>query len=69
MDVGNVRDIIGDADIVTESSVEGLVEGVLSISDKEELQKRSQAGRERIDNYRAANIIPKFEALYYSTSF
>jgi glycosyltransferase involved in cell wall biosynthesis len=65
-DVGSVKDIIGDAGVVTESSIEGLVDGVLSIFDTEELQKHSQAGRKRINNYRSTRIIPKFEDLYRS---
>jgi len=65
-DVGSVRDIISDAGIVTESSIEELVDGVLSIFDAEKLRKHSQAGRKRINNYRSTRVIPKFEDLYRS---
>lgn len=63
-DIGSVEEIIESAGIVTEESIDDLVDGVLSVLDSDTLQTLSKAGKQRIDMYRQSEIIPQFEKLY-----
>lgn len=65
-DIGSVREIIGNAGVVTDQSVAGIVEGIISVVDNSELQGLSKESKMNICQYRQDSVIPQFENLYGS---
>lgn len=65
-DVGSVKEIIGDAGVVTKGDINGLVDGVISVSEASELQTRSEEGKKKIYEYKLDSVIPQFEEFYRS---
>jgi glycosyltransferase involved in cell wall biosynthesis len=63
-DVGSVAEILGEAGVVTDQSVDALVEGVAETLNPETLRRRSAAGREKRHEYTASEVVPEFENLY-----
>ncbi len=63
-DVGAAADIVGDAGIVTPSSVDELAAGVVSALRDRDLQDLSTAGHAQIEGYRPDTVVTRLEALY-----
>jgi len=63
-DIASVTEIIGKAGVVTENSVNGLIEGVTSIAETKELQIRSMDGKKKVCEYKMQSVISQFEELY-----
>ena len=63
-DVGSVDEIIGDAGVVVEGSVDGLTDGITKIVEAAAFDALSSAGRSRVQNYRVADVLPAFESWY-----
>lgn len=62
--VGDLAEIVDDAGVVTDGSVEGLARGIDDICDPDGLARRSEAARRRAQRYRPAEVVPQFEAFY-----
>ncbi|MDB2265755.1 glycosyltransferase family 4 protein [Halorubrum ezzemoulense] len=65
-DIGSVKEIIGNAGVVTEQSIPGLVDGIISIVDDSELQNHSEQAKKNVCEYKRSSVIPQFEDLYTS---
>jgi glycosyltransferase involved in cell wall biosynthesis len=66
--VGSVADIIGDAGIITEQSIEELSKGVIEITSQNNLSKYSDCAKNEISCYESDHLIPRFNELYYKIS-
>ena len=65
-DIGSVKEIIGGAGVVTEQSIPGLVDGIISIVADSELQNHSEQATKNVCEYKRSSVIPQFENLYSS---
>jgi len=63
-DIGSARVILGNGGVVTEESVSGLKNGILDVSDRDQLESMSKSAIEKAKSYRASDVFPKFEKLY-----
>lgn len=63
-DVGSVVEIVGDAGVTTDGTVEGFVTALADLLAGDALSARSAAAAEEIEAYRTEAVVPQFEALY-----
>ncbi|MDB2246549.1 glycosyltransferase family 4 protein [Halorubrum ezzemoulense] len=63
---GSVKEIIGNAGVVTKQSVTSLIEAITSVVNNDELQTHSKAAKREINAYTESTVIPQFERLYES---
>jgi glycosyltransferase involved in cell wall biosynthesis len=62
--VGAFERIVGEGGVATDGTVAGFAEAITDLVARDELQRMSEAGRERAVVYRPDRIIDQFEALY-----
>jgi len=63
-DSGAAEQIIGDAGVITDGSVESMATAVIDIVSESHLCDLSERAVKRVDQYRADTVIPQFEQLY-----
>ncbi|WP_158589404.1 glycosyltransferase family 4 protein [Halococcus sp. IIIV-5B] len=63
-DVGSVGDIVGDGGRITDGTPDGFVDAILDLVRAGELRTVSEAAREKVEEYRAETVVPRFVALY-----
>ncbi len=62
--IASVEEIIGEAGIVTKQNIQGLVDGVLTVANEEEVRSYTNQTNSQANKYKQKNIIPLFEELY-----
>lgn len=67
-DVGVVERLVGEAGLVTSSSVDSLAEGVVTVLTDRSLPAMSAMGRKRMDQFRLDAVVEQLESLYEEAS-
>jgi len=62
--IASVEEIIGEAGVVTEQSIQGLVDGVLTMTNEQRLELYAEQTNSQANKYKREKIIQSFEDLY-----